>query len=241
MFKKAIICILLLFSIFQVNAQGIFEKQLPKRIYDSTVVDSVYGIVMYENLVMALGGDSIRKNGLYAASGWLEDAYKNGVIIHKGYYVAGQLESYKNYYPNGKLERDFSSLDAMYGEAKLYYPSGQLKSLIKYSNGNPKQWTDYYPNGKLQYEEKMNKAMDYYEYQKYYFKSGNLEKTILLTDKKKLEFSFTEYYASGAVKIQGHRIFVKESNTYFDNGNWTYFDESGAKIRTDKFDRGVKI
>ena len=63
----------------------------------------------------------------------------------------------------------------------------------------------------------------------------------MLTDKKKLDFSFTEYYKSGAIKTQGHRIYVKESHTYFDHGDWTYFDESGAKIKTEKFDRGVKI
>lgn len=241
MLKKVIVVCIVLISTVRINAQGLFDKQLPKHIYDVSVVDSVYGIVMYENLVMALGGDSIRKNGVYPANGWLEDAYKDGVIIHKGFYVSGQLQSYKNFYPNGKVERDFSSIDAMFGECKLYYPTGQLKSHIKYVEGNPKQWTDYYPNGKLQYEEKMNKGMDYYEYQKYYFESGNLEKTIILTDKKKLDFTFIEYYPSGAIKVQGHRMFVKESNVYFDNGDWTYFDESGTKTKTEKYDRGVKL
>jgi antitoxin component YwqK of YwqJK toxin-antitoxin module len=129
----------------------------------------------------------------------------------------------------------------MFGEAKLYYPSGQLKSQIKYNEARPKQWTDYYPSGKIQYEEKMNRAMEYYEYQKYYYESGTPSKTILLTDKKKMEFSFTEYHPNGTVKTQGHRIFVKESSTYFDNGEWTYFDESGNKTKSEKFDRGVKI
>lgn len=241
MFTRITVVFLLSVAGFTAGAQGLFDKQLPKHIYDATVVDSLYGITMYENLVMALGGDSIRKNGVYPANGWVKDAYKDGTIIHEGFYVSGQLQSYKNYYPNGKLERDFSSLDAMFGECKLYYSSGQLKSQIKYSEARPKQWTDYYANGKLQYEEKMNRAMEYYEYQKYYYDSGALEKTILLIDKKKMDFSYTEYYANGTVKVQGHRLYVKESSSYFDNGEWTYFDESGHKTKTEKFDRGVKI
>jgi antitoxin component YwqK of YwqJK toxin-antitoxin module len=225
----------------QVMSQGIFDKQLPKHKYDASVVDSVYGIIMYEDLVMALGGDSVRKNGVYACNGWVEDAYLDGTILHKWFYQSGQLQSYKNYYPNGKIERDFSSVDALFAECKIYYASGQLKSQVKYQDGVAKQWTDYYPTGTLQFEEKMNRTMDYYEYQKYYYTSGKPSKVIEMVDKKKLSFNFFEYYESGAVKVQGHRIFVKESNTYFDHGDWVYFDESGAKIKTEKFDRGVKL
>lgn len=241
MLRYSLILTLLAFFSWDLKAQGIFDKQLPKHIYEENVVDSVYGITMYENLVIALGGDSIRKNGVYPANGWIEDAYKSGQIIHKGFYQTGQLLSYKNYYPNGQLERDFSSLDAMFGECKIYYSTGQLKSLIKYSEGTPKQWTDYYANGKVQYEEKMNKSMEYYEYQRYFFDSGSMQKITELVDKKKLEFTYTEYYGNGQIKIQGKKIFLKESNSYFDHGDWNYFDESGSKIKTEKFDRGVKI
>lgn len=223
------------------SAQGIFGKQLPQRKYPETVVDSTYGITMYEALVSALGGDSIRKNGVYACQGWFEDAYNSGQILHKGFYVAGQLQSYKNYYPNGKLERDFSSIDNLAGDAKLYYPSGQLKSSIKYSETRPRLWIDYYENGKVQYEEKMNKSMDYFEYQKYYYESGTPQKVILLTDKKKLEFSYTEYYEDGKVKVEGQRIFMKDSNIYLDHGSWNYYDQSGAKTKSEKFDRGTKL
>lgn len=241
MTKKARITILFSLLSFVSAAQGIFSKQLPQRKYPESVVDSVYGIIMYEKLVAALGGDSIRKNGVYACQGWFEDAYESGQILHKGYYVAGQLQSYKNFYPNGQVERDFASIDNMFGEGKLYYSSGKMKSHIKYAEGIPKQWTDYYEDGKVQYEEKMNKSMDYFEYQKYYYPSGALQKVILLSDKKKLEFSYTEYFENGTVKVEGHRIFTKESNTYFDHGEWKYFDQSGAKTKTEKFDRGVKL
>lgn len=235
--------IVLLFSLFTgiSFSQGLFSKQLPQRKYNEDVVDSVYGILMYEKLVSALGGDSIRKNGVYACSGWFEDAYMSGQILHKGYYVSGQLQSYKNYYPNGKLERDFSSLDNMFGEAKLYYSTGQMKSHIKYTEGNPKQWTDYYEDGKVQYEEKMNKSMEYYEYQKYYYPSGALQKVTQLTDKKKLDFTYTEYYEDGKIKVEGMRIYNKEGSTFYDHGEWKYYDQSGNKTKTEKFDRGVRL
>jgi antitoxin component YwqK of YwqJK toxin-antitoxin module len=238
---KAVYTFLFSLVSLQVFSQGIFDKQLPQRSYPPSVVDSVYGITMYEGLVMALGGDSIRKNGVYACNGWVQDAYLDGTIIHKGFYQAGQLQSYKNYYPNGKVERDFSSVDALFAECKMYYPSGQLKSQVKYQDGVAKQWTDYFPSGAVQFEEKMNRTMDYYEFQKYYYENTKPSKVIELADKKKLLFNFFEYYESGAVKVQGHRLYVKESNTFFDHGDWIYFDESGAKIKTEKYDRGVKL
>jgi antitoxin component YwqK of YwqJK toxin-antitoxin module len=222
-------------------AQGLFDKQLPKRSYDASVVDSIYGITIYEPLVMALGGDSIRKNGVYACNGWFEDAYLDGTIIHKGFYQAGQLQSYKNFYPSGQCERDFSSLDAMFAECKMYYVTGQLKSKVKYVEGTSKEWTDYYTNGNIQFEEKMSKNMDYYEFQKYYYEDAKPSKIFELVDKKKMMYNYNEYYPSGVLKIQGHRLFVKESNTYFDHGEWIYFDESGNKTKTEKFDRGVKL
>jgi len=241
MHRSQLLLLLMFFSLGKINAQGLFEKQLPKHIYEESVVDSTYGIMMYENLVAALGGDSIRKNGVYACNGWFEDAYKNGQILHKGYYSDGQLQSYKNYYPNGKMEREFNSIDAMFGEAKIYYDNGQLKSQVKYSQGSPSKWTDYYRDGKLQYEEKMNKTLDYYEYQKYYYTSGTVQKETVLKDKKKLEFVFTEYYPSGAVKVKGTKLFIKEGNSYMDHGEWKYFDESGSVSKTEKYDRGVKL
>ncbi|HLP13057.1 MAG TPA: hypothetical protein VK177_14065 [Flavobacteriales bacterium] len=235
------ILILVVFCSNRSISQGLFDKQLPKRTYDASVVDSIYGITIYEELVMALGGDSVRKNGVYACNGWFEDAYLDGTIIHKGFYQSGQLQSYKNFYPNGQCERDFSSLDAMFAECKLYFPTGQMKSKVKYVEGSAKEWTDYYTNGVVQFEEKMNKSMDYYEYQKFYYPSGKPSKIFELVDKKKMVFNYTEYYESGTVKVQGQRIFIKDSNTYFDNGEWNYFDESGSKTKTDKFDRGVKL
>ncbi len=228
-------------SLFTSQAQGLFDKQLPKHIYPESIVDSVYGITMYENLVAALGGDSIRKNGTYACQGWFEDAYENGKTLHKGYYTDGQLMSYKNYYPDGKLEREFNSVDALLGEAKIYYDSGNLKSHVKYNGGTPAKWTDYFESGKMQYEEKMNRGMDYYEYQRYYFEWGSPQKLVELTDKKKLEFSVIEYYANGVVKIKGMKIFLKDSNSYYDHGEWKTYDESGALIKTEKFDKGVKL
>lgn len=237
-----ILSILVFISIFNTGfSQGIFDKQLPQHIYDETVIDSVYGIIMYENLVMALGGDSIRKNGVYPCNGWVSDSYKNGQVLHKGYYVSGQLQSYKNFYPTGQLERDFSSLDAMAGEAKIFYNNGKLKSHIKYMNGNPKQWVDYYESGTVSYEEKMNRSQDYYEYQKYYYPSGMIRKQTILTDKKELVFTYTEYNERGKIILQGTKIFKKDSNTYFDHGKWTYYDDNGKEIKVEKFDRGVKL
>src|SRR5689334_12695522 len=69
------------------------------------VYDSTYGINIYEALNMNTGGDSTRNDVKgYALQGWMEDFYPDGKVLHKGYYIDGQLKAYKNFYPNGQLE-----------------------------------------------------------------------------------------------------------------------------------------
>jgi antitoxin component YwqK of YwqJK toxin-antitoxin module len=221
------------------GAQGIFDKQLPKRTYDTTIVDSVYGITIYEKLNAVLDGDSVRKCGVYACQNWQIDEYTTGQMLHKGFYLDGQLRSYKNYYPNGNLEREFVAADNFNSFVKLYYPNGQLKSSIKYKDGQPKDWIDYYQDGKVMYEEKTNNKQEYYLYQKYYYESGAPEKIMEIKDKKTMIFTYVEYYADGKVKLMGEKIF--EGGQYVNHGEWKYFDAKGAQAKAEKWDHGTKI
>ena len=88
-----------------------------KSLYNDTyipdaVIDEKYGITMFEPLNMMLGSDTVRndRNG-YAANGYQEDYYSTGQLLHKGFYVDGQLKVYKNYFPNGEVERNFRMVD----------------------------------------------------------------------------------------------------------------------------------
>ena len=53
------------------------------------VVDPEYGITIYEAMNKRLRGDSARQCSISKCNGWVEDYYKNGQLLHKGYYEHG--------------------------------------------------------------------------------------------------------------------------------------------------------
>ena len=61
---------------------------------------------------MYLHSDSTVLKKVYAVNGWKEDHYSTGELLHKGYYIEGQLKVYKNFYPNGNIERNFKAIDS---------------------------------------------------------------------------------------------------------------------------------
>ena len=103
---------IILLSLFLISAvsyaQIDLESQVPQeKKYDNSIVDETYGIQLYEPLNMVLEGDSVRMENGYAVNNWKEDFYNDGTLLHRGYYIDGQLKVYKNYYPNGQIEREF--------------------------------------------------------------------------------------------------------------------------------------
>src|SRR3990172_1958090 len=101
------------------------------------VYDSAYGINAYDALNMGIGGDSTRNDARgYALQGWMEDYYPNKQILHKGYYIDGQLKAYKNYFSSGQLEREFKMTDLNKSSMTVYYQDGKMRSNIIYSGSN---------------------------------------------------------------------------------------------------------
>ena len=210
----------------QVSSQ--LNKQIKKpQVYDQSVIDDVYGITLYEALNPMLGGDSTRMCDGYACNGWVTDKYKNGNIIHKGYYVDGQLKVYKNFYPNGSLEREFKGLNTFSALAKLFYSSGTLKSEIKYVEATPMVWSDYYENGQLEYFEEYHKSFDYHIAKKSFFKNGKPESLLEMINKKKLEYTQFEFYSAGSKKLEGSLIYDKKIYDYRKIGTWKFYSETG--------------
>ncbi len=203
------------------------------------VVDSKYGITMYEPLNMMLGNDSIRndKNG-YAANGFIEDYYTTGQLLHKGFYVDGQLKVYKNYYPNGNLERSFRMVDIKKSKMTLYYKDGTIKSDIIYDESEALKWQDFYPNGVLEYIEEYHKSFQYYLKKANYFEDGTPENVLVLTSKKKLIFSQKYYYKNGQVKEEGEIKYNKATFDYEKIGTWTFYDETGKPTKQQKYASG---
>jgi antitoxin component YwqK of YwqJK toxin-antitoxin module len=98
------------------------ESQIPKdKKYDNSIIDGIYGIQLYEPLNMTLEGDSVRMENGYAVSNWKEDFYEDGSLLHRGFYIDGQLKVYKNFYPNGQIEREFKNIDGYRSLQKKFY------------------------------------------------------------------------------------------------------------------------
>jgi antitoxin component YwqK of YwqJK toxin-antitoxin module len=221
-----------------------FFGQIPEPTkYDAAkVIDPDYGITIYEKLNFYTGGDSVRndKKG-YACQGWMEDIYLTGSSIHKGFYEDGHLKTYKNFYPNGNVERSFKLTDYKKCNMQLFYQDGKLKSDITYYDGNPQVWTDYYPNGQIEYTEENSKSMEYLVNRKSYAEDGKPQELFELTDPKKKIYSKKEYYENGNIKSEGPMIYNPSVIDYQKDGVWKEYDESGKLTATEKWVKGEKV
>jgi antitoxin component YwqK of YwqJK toxin-antitoxin module len=218
-----------------------YSDQIPKvkRYTPAEVVDSTYGITMYEKLSPLLGGDSVRydKKG-YNIQGWWEDYYISGKLLHRGFYVDGQLRAYKNYYENGQMERIYRVNDNKHCELLLYYSDGKIKSEVYYYNGVPNKQTDYYPNGNIDLIEESHGDNDYLIKRNTFFENGYAEVLFELTDKKKKIYMHKEYYPMGKIKEDGTLRFDAVRGDYRKEGQWNYYDESGNITKKEKYQNG---
>lgn len=218
-----------------------YSDQVPqlKRYDPKVVVDSTYGITMYEKLSPLLGGDSVRydKKG-YNIQGWWDDYYLSGKLLHKGFYVDGQLRAYKNYYENGQIERVYRVTDNKRCDLILYYPDGKMKSEVHYYDGNPQKQTDYYPNGNIDFVEESHGDNDYLIKRNSFFENGYAEVIFELIDKKKKTYMHKEFYPNGKIKEEGTLKYSAAKMDYVKDGDWKYYDESSNLLKTEKYQNG---
>lgn len=239
---KYIYFTLLLISFTALSAQNdLTDVSLYHNTYEaSKVVDPVYGIKLYEPLNMMLGNDSTRNDGNgYAANGFLEDYYKSGELLHKGYYVEGQLKIYKNYYTNGNVERNFRMVDLKKSKLTLFYEDGKMKSDALFITNEALKWIDYYPNGNMEFEEVYHKSFQYYIKKANYFEDGSPENVLELKDKKKLIFTQSYYYDNHQLKEQGAVKYDKAVFDYERIGVWKLYDKNGSLTKSQKYINGV--
>ncbi len=237
---------ILLFSLLITStasfAQPDLESQVPKeKKYDATIVDETYGITMYEGLNLALEGDSVRMENGYAVNNWKEDYYEDGTLLHRGYYIDGQLKVYKNYYPNGQLEREFKNIDGFRSQSKLYYKDGTLKSEVKYMEGSPLLWVDYYTNGNMEYYEEYHKSFMYHIAKRSYYETGQAESLFELDNKKKLNYTQNDFHANGNNKVDGFLSYDKSLLDYYRTGKWTYYNEQGKATKEEQYSDGKVV
>ena len=229
---------LVLFLLIQSNffSQNVIK---PKELYKPTqdeVVDPEYGIIIYNKLVPCMGGDSIRYNKVgYNAQSWQEDYYASGKLLHRGFYIDGQIKVFKNYWENGNLERELITVDNLRCKLFTYYPNGQARSEIMYYEGIEIKQKDFFENGSIELDEEIDK------------KDGSIIKRIInypdskpkvimeLIDKKNKMYSYKEYYENGNLKEEGTLNFRKDMNDYVKNGEWKFYNEQGQLVKTTKY------
>jgi antitoxin component YwqK of YwqJK toxin-antitoxin module len=218
-----------------------YADQVPqlKRFDPKDVVDSTYGITMYEKLSPLLGGDSVRydKKG-YNIQGWWEDYYKSGKLLHRGFYVDGQLRAYKNYYENGQMERIYRVTDNKHCDVTLFYTDGKTKSEVHYYDGVPNKQTDYFPNGNLDLQEESHGDNDYLIKRNTFYENGNALIIFELTDKRKKMYMHKEFYETGKIKEEGSLKFYEAKSDYVKEGEWKYYDESTKLTKTEHYQNG---
>lgn len=235
MFKRIIIFLLVSQGVCEAQR---FADQIPqlKRYTQAEVFDSTNGIVLYNKLIECLHGDSVKYNKAgYNAQGWNEDFYKNGKTLHKGYYVDGKLKVFKNFYENGQVERSFVNPDPLHAAVEIFYDNGLPKRKISYYEGKPQKYYEFYNNGLPKYAVENEKEMKYITLKKTWYANGQIEDMIELKDKKDKVFTQKKYYMNGQVMAEGNLKLSADGQQYVKDGMWTFYDESGKKEKTEKF------
>jgi antitoxin component YwqK of YwqJK toxin-antitoxin module len=208
-----------------------------KRYNPADVIDPEYGIEIYNKLIFTLGGDSVRygKKG-YNVQGWMEDYYVDGSTLHKGFYEDGQLRAFKNFYPNGVLERSFRIMDLKHCEMVCYYQSGKVKSEVIYYESNTQKQTDYFQNGVISYAEENEKNNEYLFKRNTYKEDGSPIIIFEITDKKKKLYLHKEFNENGKLKEEGGMKFVE--GDYVKEGAWISYDANGNVTKKEKYHNG---
>ncbi len=223
---------------------GHLFSQIQKGIKVSTdgLIDSIYGIKKYERLNFSLGGDSVRydKKG-YSVQGWWEDYYENGNVLHKGYYVDGQLKNYKNFYINGHLERSYRQTNIGKSEMTIYYDTDTLKSKVFYVGESAQKWIDFFPNGKLSFIEEFDKKAEKLIQRKFFNEMGIPQSLIEVIDERKQIYAQKEYHENGRLKEEGKIFMSGMSGDFQKEELWKYYDEKGKLIREEIYNNGELI
>ncbi len=236
---RLLFTLLTLLLILPLRAQLGKQKNLQRYYTFEEVYDSTTGIDIYERLNFPMGGDSTRNTPKgYAASGTWEDYYRSGAVLHTGYYMEGQLRSYKNFYENGQTEREFKTLDYFRYQMTLWWPNGKLRSDIIYFQGQEEATHEYYENGNPEFAEEYAKKCEYMMFRTFYFESGKVQSDLRLADKKKKKYSLKEYFENGTLQAEGTMQYYEEIDNYMKEGTWKVYDESGKQIAVQEYVRG---
>lgn len=200
--------------------------------------DATAPITAYEPLNPALGGDSVRRCGTVPCSGWLEDRYADGSLLHRGSYAQGRLTAYSNFRSSGLLERSFELLENGAGELALYDGSGVLRSKVAYVRGDPFHIRDFYPNGQLRFEEIKHPSDPYSVLIDLFEHDGTPIRTTRVIDPVNATIEYKEYWANGRLRMEGCSRFDPRKFKPERVGEWRSYADSGMLISTTAYVEG---
>ena len=211
----------------------------------------------YAPLNAALGGDSIRYAKGIPCAGWVEDHYPDGTIMHRGYYGEGRLLVYRNYHPNGLLEREFKAQSSTRCSMRTWHPNGVLRSETAFVQGAALTFTEHYTNGAVRYTEEKHPSLPYYKVMDLFAPDGKPISTLHVVDKKassaapspkpamvergkasaakNVVFEQREYWPNGQLRASGRSQFNPHRYDSQRIGAWTYFDEAGKPVMEERY------
>ena len=192
----------------------------------------------YTGLNPALGGDSTRSCKGIPCAGWVEDLYPDGALHHRGYYGEGRLITYRNHFPNGRVEREFKVQDATRCVMRTYYEDGALRSETRYVDGASRDFKEYYPNGLIRYKEEKHATLPCYTVMDLFAPDGKPVSTLQLVDKKKMVFEQREYWPNGSLRTSGRSQFDRQRHDTRRIGSWTLHDMSGKPVKEERYIEG---
>ena len=193
----------------------------------------------YTALVVLLGGDSVRQCNGYPCTGWVEDHYADGVLKHRGYYDNGRLTVYRNYHPDGKLERDFRAIDDVKSVLRTYHLNANPRSEARYADGVAYMYKDFYVTGQLRYEEERDRNASYFTRMDLYAADGQPISLLREVDRKRAEFEQKEFYPGGGIKCTGRSRYNASRMDTQRIGTWVHYDTNGRTIREEDYIDGM--
>lgn len=200
--------------------------------------DGTAPITTYEVMNPALGGDSVRTCDAVPCSGWLEDRYADGALLHRGHYAQGRLTAYSNFRSGGQLERTFAVLETGAGELTLYDDNGVLRSKVIYIRGDAFHIRDFYPNGQLRFEEIKHPTDPYSVLIDLFEQDGTPIRTTRVIDPANAIIEYKEYWSNGRLRMEGCSRFDPRKFKPERIGEWRSFADSGILVSTTSYVEG---
>ena len=185
----------------------------------------------YEEFNPTMGGNRLRQCAQWPCNGWVQDIYPDGDLKHRGLYAEGALVIYRNYYPNGRLEREFRQQDVIKSVLRTYHPNGVLRSETRFANGAVLKYEDHYSDGSLRYVEQRHRSRPYYLRMDLFAPTGDPLSLLRLVDRKRVEFEMKEYYPGGLLRSEGRARYDRQLMDTRKVGTWRHYERDGSLQR----------